>query len=63
MSLEARLKKILARVREHGSINNSQCRQLLGVSVYRASRILRALQEKGTLKRTGENRWARYELP
>jgi ATP-dependent DNA helicase RecG len=55
--------KILAWVRAHVSINNTECRQLLGVSVFRASRILKALQDKGTLKRTGEKRWARYELP
>jgi ATP-dependent DNA helicase RecG len=55
--------KILARVREKGSINNAECRQLLGVSVFRASRVLKALHDRGLLKRTGGKRWTKYELP
>lgn len=55
--------KILAQVRAKGSINNTECRELLGVSVFRASRLLKSLQEKGLLKRTGERRWAKYQLP
>ncbi len=55
--------KILAWVREKGSINNVECRKLLGVSVFRASRVLKALHQKGLLNRVGEKRWARYESP
>jgi len=41
--------KILAYVREHGSINNTECRGLLGVDSTRAWYLLRKLIKKGKL--------------
>ena len=55
--------QILAYVRDKGAITNRECRELLGITVFRASRLLQAIQAKGFLRRTGERRWARYELP
>jgi predicted HTH transcriptional regulator len=56
-------KKILEYVRQHGSINNSECRDLLQVDLHRASHLLKKLHAYGSLKREGERRWARYRLP
>ena len=56
-------KKILEYVRRHGSINNSECRDLLQVDLHRASHLLKKLHAYGSLKREGERRWARYRLP
>ncbi|MCI0694401.1 putative DNA binding domain-containing protein [candidate division KSB1 bacterium] len=55
--------KILAYVREHGSISNSECRDLLRVGMQRASHLLKKMQGNGLLKREGGRRWARYVLP
>ncbi|MGH9834154.1 MAG: ATP-binding protein [Blastocatellia bacterium] len=55
--------KILAYVRERGSINNTECRDLLQVNLQRASHLLKKMQAQGKLKREGERRWARYRLP
>ena len=54
--------KILAYIREHGSITNSKCRDLLSVSYNRASYLLRKMHQYGLLVREGEQRWARYRL-
>lgn len=54
---------VLAYVREHGSIDNAQCRELLNVGLQRASYLLKRLAAKGILKREGERRWACYHLP
>jgi len=56
-------KRVLAYVREHGSINNAECRKLLGVESSRAWYILRRMRENGRLARRGARRWARYVLP
>lgn len=56
-------KKILNYVREHGMINNAQCRQLLDVSIHRAWYLLRKLSRNGELTQNSSKRWARYELP
>jgi len=53
---------ILAFVREHGSINNAECRTLLGVDIRRASYLLDKLITEGFLRREKERRWARYFL-
>ena len=55
--------KILAYVRERGSIGNSECRELLGVEIQRASHILKSMRKRGQLTRKGEHRWARYYSP
>ena len=54
--------KILACVREHGRINNAECRALLGVDLRRASYLLKRLAAEGELKREGERRLAHYRL-
>ncbi len=55
--------KILAYVREHGSISNAECRNILGVSVFRASRLLRKLMDDSKLQRKGGGRRVVYLLP
>jgi DNA-binding MarR family transcriptional regulator len=62
-TLSADEEKILAYVRERGSINNAECRGLLGVDLHRASYLLKRLAAEGELKREGERRWAHYRLP
>ena len=51
---------ILEASRSMGSITNSDVRELLGVSRYKALRFLDALVDKGELRREGTRRWARY---
>lgn len=55
--------KILVYVREHDTINNTECRELLSMDLQRASYLLKKIAAEGTLKREGERRWARYRLP
>jgi ATP-dependent DNA helicase RecG len=55
--------RIVAYLREHGSISNAECRDLLQVELQRASNLLRKMHRRGLLKREGERRWARYTLP
>ena len=54
--------KILAYIREHGSISNSECRKLLSADRHRATYLLQKMQRYGLLLREGELRWARYRL-
>ena len=56
-------KRILASVREHGSISNTECRELLSVDLQRASYLLKKLHGEGLLEKHGERRWTRYSLP
>ena len=49
-------------VKQHGSINNSDCQNLLGVSHARAAYLLRKMKGTGILRMEGERRWARYYL-
>ena len=58
----AEQERILAYVREHGSINNTQCRELLGVGIHRAWYLLRKLQRNGALQQDNSRRWAQYRL-
>jgi ATP-dependent DNA helicase RecG len=60
--LQADKDKILAYVREHGTISNAECRKLLDVALHRASYLLRKLASEGVLKREGDRRWTRYRL-
>ena len=46
----------------HGTITNSQCRQLLNVNRHRASYLLDKLTASGVLARQGANRGAYYTL-
>ena len=55
--------RILAFVRERGRINNTQCRELLGVQIHRAWYLLRKLERCGALLQDGTRRWAQYRLP
>ncbi|RKY01156.1 sigma-54-dependent Fis family transcriptional regulator [Candidatus Poribacteria bacterium] len=55
--------RILEYVREHGSISNAECRDLLSIDMHHASYLLKKLHKYGLLKREGERRWARYRLP
>ncbi|HEV8711951.1 MAG TPA: ATP-binding protein [Candidatus Binatia bacterium] len=55
--------KILEYVRQHGSINNSECRDLLHADLHRASHLLKRMHAYGVLRREGERRWARYRMP
>ena len=55
--------QILAHVRQHGSISNTECRELLSVDLQRASYLLKKLHVDGVLGKEGERRWTRYTLP
>jgi ATP-dependent DNA helicase RecG len=60
--LSATEEKVLAFVREHGSISNAECRSLLRVSRQRASVILSGLKERSVLEVEGRGRWTVYRL-
>ena len=51
---------IVEAARSLGHITNSDVRELLGVSRYKALRFLDGLVDKGELRREGTRRWARY---
>lgn len=53
---------ILAFVRERGSINNSQCRQILSADLQHACYLLRKALRAGLLVSNGTGRWTRYFL-
>jgi len=55
--------RILAYAREKGSINNAQCRELLGVGMHRAWYLLRRLHRANLLHQDSSGRWAHYRLP
>lgn len=56
--------RVLAYVRQHGSIQAGVCSQLLGwESPKRAGRLLHRLADRGLLWPDGENRGRRYLLP
>ena len=56
--------RVLAYVRQHGSIQAGVCSQLLGwESPKRAGRFLRRLADRGLLRPDGEKRGRRYLLP
>lgn len=54
--------QIIAYLREHGSINNAACRDLLGADARRVNYVLQKMLAEGALQRQGERRWARYTL-
>ncbi len=53
---------ILAHVKKHGSINNTECRDLLEIDLNKASYLQKKLAKKGILKQSGKRRWTRYRL-
>ncbi len=55
--------KILAYVREHGSIRRMECQQLLGISNDKARHLLGKMCKKGLLFKKGERKDTRYSLP
>lgn len=55
--------KVLAFVREHGSISNAQARALIGVTFEQASYLLSTMFREGLLERIGSRRGTRYRLP
>jgi ATP-dependent DNA helicase RecG len=56
--------KISAYVREHGSITNAECRELLGIeSRHRVTRLLGKLVDIGQIRQVGTGKGTRYELP
>ena len=60
----AQEERILAYVEQHGSINNAECRELLGIGSYKkAGALLQKLRDTGKLRQIRTRRWARYELP
>ena len=52
--------KILAHVVKNGSINNAECRDLLGVDDTRAYYLLKKLCASGQLRPEKEGKWRRY---
>lgn len=52
--------RIIAFVREHGSINNEQTRTLLGIQESRATKLLRQIVRTGMLRRVGTGPTTRY---
>ncbi len=54
--------KILAYFREHGSISNPECRDLLSADRHRSTYLLQKLCRYGLLVREGQHRWSRYRL-
>ncbi len=54
---------ILAYIRQHTSITNNECQQLLNVPRHRATYLLQKMGRYGILVREGERRWARYRFP
>lgn len=55
--------RIVAYVRQTGSITNPQCRELLGVDDTRAYYLLKKLCDAGRLKPEGTGKWRKYVLP
>lgn len=55
--------RIVAYVQKHGSITNTECRNLLSADQQRASYLLKKLHAEGVLEKHGGRRWARYILP
>jgi ATP-dependent DNA helicase RecG len=54
--------RILAYIREHGSIKRADCQQLLGVDEIKAKYVLRKMKDAGLLLQEGTRRGAHYVL-
>ncbi len=55
--------RVIDFVAAHGSIDNAQCRALLGITARRTAYLLGRLVREGRLVRIGSRRWSRYRLP
>ena len=55
--------RILKHLNTNPTINNTDCRDLLGVERNRASYLLKKLHGSGHLECSGQGRWATYHLP
>jgi len=61
---EMRYKELIMEyVKKYGVISNKIVRELLGVDIYKASRILHELVKEGKLKKSGGKKNAEYRLP
>lgn len=60
--LESDESRIMQYVREHGMINNADCRLLLDVDRHRANYLLKKLNQYELLQIVGSGRWAVYRL-
>ncbi len=47
---------IIKYVKEYGTISNTQTRELLGVDIYKASKLLRMLVQTGKLEKLGQSK-------
>lgn len=54
--------QIIAHLTSNESLNNTECRDLLGVERNRASYLLKKLHGSGRLEYVGQGRWATYKL-
>ncbi len=54
--------QILSYIIKHGSINNTECRDLLEIDLHKASYLLKKLAKMEMLKKSGKRRWTRYRL-
>ncbi len=54
--------RILAYIREHGSIKRADCQLLLGVDEIKAKYVLRKMKDAGLLRQEGTRRGAHYVL-
>ena len=55
--------KVLAYVRQHGSIKRAECEELLGISKDQARHLLGKMRQRGILRSEGERKATRYYLP
>ncbi len=55
--------KVLAYVRQHGSIKRAECQELLGISKDQARHLLGKMRQRGLLRSEGERKATRYYLP
>jgi len=55
--------KIIQYLQQYGSINNTQCRDLLDIDYHHVSYLLKKLNNKGLLVQIGKRRGTAYHLP
>lgn len=60
---DAKEHRVLEYVRNAGSITNAECRQLLALDTYQASRLLKRMCCEGMLVAQSGGRWTRYVIP
>ena len=63
MPLADEEQRILAYVKEHGSIRRADAQELLDVNEARARYLLQKMQKAGQLRKEGRYKDARYLLP